>query len=138
MAKKPEALSGPLKILLIEDDPDDIDLFEYAFRVNELLCDVVILEEGDQVLPYLTKSNKRPDVVVLDLNLPKVHGRDILKQIKSDEELQAIPVVILTTSSEQEDKEYCKKAGAADFLTKPTDLEGFKTMVSTIARVVTA
>jgi len=133
MAKKPHALSDPLKILLIEDDPDDIDLFEYALRINELLCNVVILEEGDQVLPYLTKNNERPDVVVLDLNLPKVHGKDILRQIKLNEELQTIPVVILTTSSAQEDKEYCKQAGAADFLTKPTDLEGFKIMVSRIA-----
>lgn len=136
MAKKPLELSGLLKILLIEDDPDDLDLFKYTLRTNNLTFELNVIVEGDQVLPYLHTAQQLPDVIVLDLNLPKVHGRDVLKQIKESVELKQIPIAILTTSSSQDDQAYCYKLGANVFLTKPTNTAGFQLMMATIVDLI--
>lgn len=124
-----------LNILLIEDDPDDIDLFEYALEDNAVDCRLEVIMEGDGVLPYLRGVVQQPDVVVLDLNLPKVPGREVLQLIKSAPQLRSIPVAVLTTSSAQEDADSCYALGADRFLTKPASQDGFTTTIRTIVEL---
>lgn len=124
-----------LNILLVEDDPDDIDLFGYALEDNAVDCQLEVIMEGDGVLPYLSSLVNQPDVVVLDLNLPKVPGRDVLQQIKTAPQLRSIPVAVLTTSSAKEDADSCYALGADRFLTKPATQDGFTTTIQTIVEL---
>ena len=124
-----------LNILLIEDDQDDIDLMQDALRDNGIDFTIVVIKQGDKAIPYLESCKKFPDVILLDLNLPKIHGREILDSIKSSHTYKNIPVVILTTSSAKEDIEYCVKAGANSFITKPYTVDGFRETVAAIVEV---
>lgn len=124
-----------LNILLVEDDQDDIDLMQDALRDNGVDFALEVIKQGDKAIPYLESCKKFPDIILLDLNLPKIHGRDILDSIKSSHNFKSIPVVILTTSSSKVDMEYCVKAGANLFITKPYTVEGFKEMVVSIVEI---
>jgi CheY-like chemotaxis protein len=124
-----------LNILLIEDDQDDIDLMQDALRDNGVDFTMEVIKQGDKAIPYLEACKKFPDIILLDLNLPKVHGREILDSIKSSHSFKHIPVVILTTSSSRDDLEYCVKAGANSFLTKPSTVVGFKETVNAIVDI---
>lgn len=121
-----------LHILLIEDDEDDVDLFRYALKLNGTPYHLNILTGGDEVAPYLLTVPVLPDVIVLDLNLPKVHGRDVLRQIKASLVFRAIPMVVLTTSSAREDQDYCLEMGVSKFLTKPVTVPAFTATAATI------
>jgi CheY-like chemotaxis protein len=125
-----------VKILLIEDDGDDIDLLRDAFSMNNVSCHFEVVTEGDQAIPFLEKTHELPDVIVMDLNLPKLHGREILTQIKSSKNLSNIPVVVLTTSSLQDDIKFSYDMGAKQFITKPNSIEGFNTTVQTIISAI--
>lgn len=124
-----------LNILLVEDDPDDIDLFGYALEDNAVACNLEVIMEGDGVLPYLKSVASQPDVVVLDLNLPKVPGREILQLIKTAPQLRSIPVAVLTTSSAKEDADSCYALGADQFLTKPASQDGFTNTIRAIVEL---
>jgi CheY-like chemotaxis protein len=126
---------NPLSILLIEDDPDDIELMHVALKNLDIQYSLEAINQGDKVLPYLEVCKKFPSVIVLDLNLPKLHGRDILKFIKGSDRFKKIPVAILTTASSQKEKEFCITAGADEFLTKPSTVEGFNKTVYAIMNV---
>lgn len=121
-----------LKILLIEDDADDIDLLEEAFRENKISYNLDVIMQGDQVTSYLSNVDSLPQVIVLDFNLPKLHGREVLNLIKSFPKIKEIPVVVLTTSTAREDKEYALNNGAAHFITKPTSIQEFRNAVNLI------
>ncbi|HLP49884.1 MAG TPA: response regulator [Chitinophagales bacterium] len=112
-------------ILHIEDDNDDVELLQDAFKDSGVSASFDVIREGDKVIPWLTAGNKLPDLIVMDLNLPKMHGRDLLRIIKSKVQLSHIPIVILSTSSSKEDIDYCLDNGAVQFITKPTTAEGF-------------
>ncbi len=122
-------------VLLVEDDPDDIELFQEALRETEIPHFVDVLAEGDRVIPALKAAEKLPDIIVLDLNLPKTPGKDVLKELKSLPTLSTIPVVILTTSNSRNDMEECLRFGAEKFLTKPVNTDGFKEMAEEIFRI---
>src|SRR5580765_9026829 len=94
-----------LQILLVEDDPDDVELFREALDDNRVLHSMHVITQGDEVIPHLEQSAILPEIILLDLNLPKVHGKEILKMLKSGEAFRNIPVVILTTSSIKSDVE---------------------------------
>jgi CheY-like chemotaxis protein len=126
-------MSTTLKILLIEDDADDIELLEEAFKINHVAYELQVIMEGDKVAPYITQNRNSPEVIVLDFNLPRVHGREILKMIKSSPDFKNIPLVVLTTSAAKEDIEYSLNLGADHFITKPTSLEGFADTVAVIS-----
>ena len=96
---KLDSMSSPLNILLVEDDQDDVELMQDALRDNKVQFTMDIVRQGDKVLPYLKSCKNLPSVILLDLNLPKMHGREVLSRIKLSEDLKQIPVVILTTSS---------------------------------------
>ena len=123
-------------ILLIEDDHDDIYLLESALADNSVAYRMDTICEGDKVQPYLHDNGDIPDIIVLDFNLPKKHGRDVLKDIKSNDRYKDVPLIVLTTSSAKEDRDYSYKMGAKHFVTKPSNLQGFNKTVEIICSLV--
>ncbi len=104
-------MASPLNILLVEDDQDDVELMQDALRDNDIPFAMEIVRQGDKVLPYLKTCKNLPNVILLDLNLPKMHGREVLSRIKLSEDFKQIPVVILTTSSSQAEKRILPECG---------------------------
>src|SRR4051812_7914911 len=105
-------MNKKMHILLIEDDADDVELLQDAFENNGVEHTMEVINDGGKVSGYLHTNNEFPDVIVMDLNLPKVHGKEILKEIKSTPKYDKVPVVILTTSSSPEDRKYTLGLGA--------------------------
>jgi two-component system, chemotaxis family, response regulator Rcp1 len=127
----------PIKILLVEDNPGDVRLTIEALREGKVHNHLSVAIDGVQALQFLRREGEfadasRPDVILLDLNLPKKDGREVLAEIKGDESLRRIPVVILTTSKAEEDilRSYALHANC--YVTKPVDLEQFMTVVRSI------
>lgn len=125
----------PVRILLVEDDEDDITFFELALKKQAIATQLTTLTDGDQVMPYLSDTDEHPDLLVLDLNLPKLPGRDVLTQVKRSPMGRGIPIVILSTSSAQEDSDFCIANGADRFLTKPTSLTSLTDMLAEVLDV---
>lgn len=125
-------MTNPLHLLVVEDDQDDIDLLQEALQESGVKFTADIIVQGDQVLPYLEKNEVLPDVIILDLNLPRLHGKEVLQLLKASPRLSPIPVVILTTSSATEEINFCKRAGAHSFLTKPISMQGFRAITQAI------
>lgn len=132
-----ERMSRRFRVLMIDDNPDDVDLTQEALREAKVLVDLFVAEDGAEGLDFLYRRGKyvgapKPDLVLLDLNLPKVSGHEILAQIKLDDQLKQIPVVILTTSETEEDILQAYEHHANSYVTKPVDLEQFIKVVKTI------
>jgi chemotaxis family two-component system response regulator Rcp1 len=127
----------PIEILLVEDNPGDVRLTEKAFADAGLVNNLNVVNDGVAAMNYLRQEGEyadstRPDMVLLDLNLPRKSGEDVLTEIKGDEDLKRIPVVILTSSDAEEDmiRSYNEHANA--YLTKPVDFQGFLDVVSRV------
>lgn len=126
-------MSMSKSILVVEDSQPDFEAIMRAFHKMKLESAVYHVESGEEALDFLTRQRKykdptsapRPAVVLLDLNLPGLDGRSVLKRIKCDPELQSIPVVILTTSDSALDVDDCYKLGANSYMVKPVDWEKF-------------
>ncbi len=120
-------------ILLIEDDPDDVELTLHAFQKNHMTNDVVVAGDGAEGLDYLFGTGKYagrdadepPALILLDLQLPKIGGLEVLRKVREDERTKRIPVVILTTSDEEEDIVNGYNGGANSYLRKPVDFTEF-------------
>ena len=127
-------------ILLVEDDPDDIYLIGEAIDECQLSARIFIVEDGEQMLDYLHNRGDytdpavapRPDLILLDLNMPRKDGREALVELKQDPDLRSIPVVVLTTSSAEKDKNFSYDQGASGFVTKPVTFTGLKESVCKI------
>jgi two-component system, chemotaxis family, response regulator Rcp1 len=122
--------STAIEILLVEDNPGDARLTREAFKEGRLLNNLTVVGDGVEALAYLRREGRysncpRPDLVLLDLNLPKKDGREVLSEIKTDDELKMIPVVVLTTSAAQEDVTRAYGSYANCYITKPVDLDQF-------------
>src|SRR4051812_34390632 len=128
-------MKKPLDILLIEDDIDDIDLLKDALADNKVAYHMDIIMEGDKVYSYLKSAETLPGIIVMDLNLPKTDGKELLLKLKSSFQLTEIPIVILTTSSSKADIDYCNKMGIRKFITKPATMEGWNTTIHSIVNV---
>ncbi|MET8654337.1 response regulator [Nocardia aurea] len=120
----------PIDILLVEDDPGDELMTREAFEDNKIGNTLHVVRDGQQALDFLFREGEyadapRPDLILLDLNLPKYDGRQILEKIRADDELTAIPVVILTTSAAEEGILRSYQLHADAYVTKPVDLEQF-------------
>lgn len=133
----PQMLGKPIEILLVEDNPGDVRLTAEALRENKFRNKLNVVGDGVEAMAYVRREGKysdapRPDLILLDLNLPKKDGREVLAEIKTDEDLKRIPVVILTTSKAEEDiiKTYNHHANC--YVTKPVELEQFIKVVKTI------
>lgn len=123
--------SRPARILLVEDSASDVRLMEEALKEGKIAIDLKVVEDGEEALNYLTKQEpftdvQNPDLTLLDLNLPKKDGREILKFRKADPALRVIPVIVLTTSKEEEDRFKCYNLNANCYISKPVDLEQFQ------------
>jgi CheY-like chemotaxis protein len=133
----PKPAGQPIEVLLVEDDPGDILLIREAFEFNKVHNNLNVVSDGEQALDYLRgvgdyRDATRPDLVLLDLNLPRKDGREVLAEVKSDEALRTIPIVVLTTSEAEEDvlKSYQLHANA--YVTKPVDFQRFVSIVRQI------
>ena len=127
-----------LDILLIEDDIDDVDLLKDALMENDVHYQMQVIMEGDKVFNYLQTLETLPGIIVMDLNLPKTDGKEILQEIKSSFPLIHIPIVVLTTSSSKEDIDYCNKMGISKFITKPATIDGWNATIHSIVHVANA
>jgi CheY-like chemotaxis protein len=127
-------MTKTLSFLLVDDDTDDTSLFkEVLEEVNpSIICNCA--EDGQQSLQFLKNRNSPlPDVIFLDLNMPRMDGKECLAEIKNDEELHKIPVIMYTTSSQSKDIEETMQKGAICFMTKPTNMKELKNILSSIA-----
>jgi CheY-like chemotaxis protein len=127
----------PIEILLVEDNPGDVRLTREAFKDGKVANTIHVVEDGEQALAYLRRQGKhagavRPDIILLDLNLPKKDGREVLREIKSDQNLKHIPVVVLTTSASEEDILRTYSDYANCYITKPISLDRFIVTVRSI------
>ncbi len=130
-------LSRPVEILLVEDNPGDVRLTREALREGKVRNNLNVAEDGVQALAYLRREGQyagaaRPDLILLDLNLPKKDGREVLAEIKQDPSLRHIPVVILSSSPAEQDIIRAYDLHANCYVTKPVDLDQFITVVKSI------
>lgn len=126
-----------IEILLVEDNPGDVRLTLEAFKEGTVLNHFTVMNDGVEALAYLRQQGRYvnsvlPDLILLDLNLPKKDGRELLAEIKADAHLMKIPVVILTTSAAEEDIARAYSAHANCYITKPVDLDQFLRVVHSI------
>jgi CheY-like chemotaxis protein len=127
----------PIEVLLVEDDPGDELMTREAFEENKVRNNLHVARDGEQALDFLNRRGEfkdapRPDLVLLDLNLPKFDGRQVLAEIKADEDLRTIPVVVLTTSGAEEDILRSYQLHANAYVTKPVDFARFIQVVRQI------
>ena len=131
------SLGQPVEILLVEDSPGDVRLTQEALRENKVRNNLSVVTDGMEAMAFLRREAKyaaapRPDLVLLDLNLPKKDGWDVLAEIKADEKLRHIPVVVLTTSEADEDVLKAYDCRANCYVTKPVDLQQFLKVVKAV------
>jgi len=115
-------------ILVADDDPDDCMIIKEAWEKSKLACELRFVGDGEELIDYLCRSGKyfdpasppRPDLILLDLNMPRKDGREALKEIKGDPYLKRIPITVLTTSREQEDIHFTYDTGVNSFINKPS------------------
>ena len=128
---------SPVEILLVEDNPADVRLTQEALKEEKLHINLSVVNDGVEAIDFLRKKGKysnavKPDLILLDLNLPKKDGREVLKEIKSDDSLKFIPVVVLTVSRAEEDVFKSYNLHANCYITKPLDLNQFSRVVKSI------
>ena len=126
-------LSNSQPILLVEDTPEDAEATLRAFKKAGMANPIFHCKDGDDALDYLRQKGQyadpakspRPGMILLDLNMPGTDGREVLAEIKADEKLRQIPVIVLTTSSDERDIQVCYRDGANSYIQKPVDMKGF-------------
>jgi two-component system, chemotaxis family, response regulator Rcp1 len=132
------AIAGyPIEILLVEDNPGDVRLTEEALKDGKVRNTLNVVPDGVEAMAFLRRVGKyaeapRPDLILLDLNLPKMDGREVLAQIKADDRLKMIPVVVLTTSRAERDVVQSYGLHANSYITKPVNLDQFIAVVRAI------
>ncbi len=134
-------MSQTYRILLVEDNPDDAELTMRALKKSNVLNEVIIARDGEEAIQYLFGETKQdqpedlstlPQLVLLDLKLPKINGLEVLKKIRSEKRTQLLPVVILTSSNEDEDIISSYLSGANSFVRKPVDFQRFSQAVQNL------
>ena len=123
-------MANLIEVLLVEDDPGDVLMTREAFEDNKVKNNLSVVSDGVDALAFLRKEGKyadapNPDLILLDLNLPRMDGREVLQEMKNDEALRAIPVIVLTSSSAESDIRAAYRLHANAFITKPVGLEQF-------------
>jgi CheY-like chemotaxis protein len=130
-------IGKPVEILLVEDNEGDVGLIEEVFEEAKIRNNIHVAEDGEEAVLYLRGEGKfsgspRPDIILLDLNLPKKDGREVLKEIKEDQNLHNIPVIVLTTSNAERDIIRAYDLHANAYITKPLDFDQFMKVVRSI------
>ncbi len=126
-----------IQVLLIEDDPQDVEITKEVMELSKVKININVVNNGAEALSYMRKENGyteaiRPDLILLDLNMPKMNGKEFLDEIKKDDDFKMIPVVVLTTSKADEDIIKSYKLGASCYVTKPVGLEQFQKVVQAV------
>ena len=137
MPKSSGKNAAPIEILLVEDSPGDARLTEEALKGSKIFNNLYVVEDGVEAMHFLRQEGEyadapHPDIILLDLNLPRMDGREVLAEIKSDETLKLIPVVVLTTSVDEHDVLAAYGLNANCYIAKPVDLDRFITIVKSI------
>jgi chemotaxis family two-component system response regulator Rcp1 len=130
-------MSKPLEVLLVEDDEDDVRLTREALRDSKVIVNMTVASDGEDALRRLRREGPHsgtplPDLILMDLNLPGMSGRDVLAELKRDEMLKRIPVVVLTTSEAETDVVKCYDLGANCYITKPVNFDQFRRIIKAI------
>ncbi len=128
---------SPLDVLLVEDNPGDVRLMKEALQEDKLVYNLHVVVDGEQAMDFLLQKgdftrSPRPDLILLDLNLPRKDGREVLAEVKNDPDLKHIPVVILTSSKAEQDIIKTYELHANCYISKPVDLEQFTKVVKSI------
>lgn len=139
VASAPRRATRSVNILLVEDNPDDVDLTREAFKESGLPTHLHVVEDGVEALAFLRHAHPYaaaplPDLILLDLNLPKKSGHEVLAEIKTDPALRRIPVVVLTTSAAEADVARAYDLSANCYVTKPVELDDFLSVMHVIER----
>jgi CheY-like chemotaxis protein len=126
-----------MKVLVVEDNPNDVTIIKRAMRKSDVKCELSFAYDGEEALQFLYHEGKfedapRPDLILLDLNLPKIGGLEVLAKIKQDDKLRRIPVIVLTISEREEDMVRAYDSGAASYMTKPVDSKDFERLIQTV------
>jgi two-component system, chemotaxis family, response regulator Rcp1 len=134
-----ETVGRPMEILLVEDDLEDAGLTIEALRQGEVPCRISLVRDGEEALEFLFRRDKfrrapQPDLILLDLNLPKKSGREVLAEIKADPRLERVPVVVLTGSHMQQQILESENLHVESYLTKPVDREHFDGVVKSLRK----
>jgi CheY-like chemotaxis protein len=134
-----ETVGRPLELLLIEDDLEDAGLAFEALKQGEVPCRISLVRDGEEALEFLRKSGKyarapRPDIILLDIQLPKLDGRGVLAIVKKDDDLKSIPVVVMTVSAAHKQILEEESLHVESYLTKPFDLQQFLSVVKSLRR----
>jgi len=130
-------LGRPAEILLVEDNPGDVRLTMRALQEGKVRNHLTVIPDGEEALAFLHRQGQyadaaRPDLILLDLNLPKIDGREVLAELKADESLRRIPVVVLTASKAEEDILRSHNLNVNSYVAKPVDLEQFLRLVKSV------
>jgi CheY-like chemotaxis protein len=126
-----------IQVLLIEDSPDDERILRRALRGTTMLENLQVVDDGDQAMAFVRREGKyagapRPDLILLDLNLPRRDGWEVLKELKADQALSSIPVVVLTTADSKEDVRRAYNLQASSFITKPADFSRLERIMASL------
>jgi two-component system response regulator len=127
-------------ILLVEDNPADVEITRRALRESAAPVELIVVRDGQEALDYLLRRGgqapagawRMPDLILLDLNLPRLTGREVLERIRTDDTFRSVPVVVLTTSTRPEDVRALYAAGANTYIEKPRDFQHFVEVLKTI------
>ncbi len=130
-------MSGPIELLLVEDNPADVELTRETLEDSKILHHLHVVCDGEEALAFVRQMGPheqapRPDLILLDLNLPRKNGHEVLQELKANADLRSIPVVVLTSSRAEQDIATSYDLQAAAYVTKPVDLEGFGRIVRAI------
>lgn len=126
-----------IKVLVVEDNPNDVAIVKRAMRKSDVKSELYFARDGAEALDFLYQQGDfedapRPDLILLDLNLPKIKGLEVLAKIKADEHLRRLPVIVLTISEREEDMVKAYDSGAASYMTKPVDSKDFERLIQTV------
>jgi CheY-like chemotaxis protein len=127
----------PVEVLLVEDNPGDVRLTQEALKESSLPVHLNVARDGVEALEFLHKTHAfadapQPDLILLDLNLPRKNGREVLSEVKADPKLKRIPVLVMTTSRDRQDIQKAYQLNANSYITKPMDLDAFLHIVKSI------
>jgi len=136
-ARMVKSQSRPVEVLLVEDNPGDVRLTQEALKDGRVFVNLTVANDGVEAMEVLRRqgvhaAKPRPDLILLDLNLPRKNGREVLEEIKADEVLKRIPVIVMTTSKAEQDIHRVYNLNANCYVTKPVDLDEFLNVVRSI------
>jgi CheY-like chemotaxis protein len=135
-------MTEKLKILLVEDNFEHLRLTKYILEKSKVPGEVYVVRDGQEAMDYLYQRNgfadagayPRPDLVLLDFNIPRIDGKEVLRAMKADEQLREIPVVVVSSSNRQEDISYAREMGASEYISKSAGFEQLSEALSDISR----